>query len=220
MSLDPAEHKGMAGGAADGAGKRSARRRTELVLSAYELIISKGYRNVAVADIVAGIGVSHGTFYNYFDNKRGILDAVIDHYFGLIRERIFGPDADRYAATLDEFCAMFGGVLDRCYELVDSEPGLVNFILLEAASIDDRVIGRSMDNLAGYSADATARIRAGIERGFLDPELDVRIAGEVVLSVMLSALLSAIRIGADGLNQQRVKAELTAFVRAALTADE
>jgi AcrR family transcriptional regulator len=194
--------------------ERSAKRRSELVLAAYELFVGKGYRNVAVADIVARAGVSHGTFYNYFDNKRDILDAVIDHYYALIGERVIGPDTEA-PTTLDEFCAMFGRAVDRCFALVESEPGLVNFILLEASSIDDRVIHRSVENMGAYGDAARERIRDGIARGFLDPDLDPRIAGEVMLSVILSALLSAMRGDADGLSQQRVTAELTAFIRAA-----
>ncbi|MFD0364248.1 TetR/AcrR family transcriptional regulator [Nocardia sp. GCM10030253] len=197
---------------------RSAKRRSELVQSAYELFVSKGYRNVSVADIVARVGVSHGTFYNYFDNKRDVLDAVIDHYFVLIQERILGLDNAENPRTLDEFCAVFSRMIDRCYELVESEPGLVNFILLEAASIDSDVIDRTVGNLRIYGDAAKERIGNGISQGFLDPEVDPRIAGEVLLSVILSALLSAMRGGSDGLTRQRVNTELTAFVRAALAA--
>jgi AcrR family transcriptional regulator len=203
---------------AEAALERSAKRRAELVLAAYELFVGKGYRNVAVADIVARVGVSHGTFYNYFDNKRGILDAVIDHYYTLIAERVIGPDIEP-STTLDEFCVMFGRAVDRCFDLVESEPGLVNFILLEAASIDDRVIHRSVENMAAYGNKAMERVENGIARGFLDPELDSRIAGEVMLSVILSALLSAMRGDADGLTQEQVNTQLTAFIRGAFAAE-
>jgi AcrR family transcriptional regulator len=199
------------------AADRSAKRRAELVFSAYELFVDKGYRTVVVADIVARAGVSHGTFYNYFDNKRDILDAVIDHYFALIRERVVRRVvAGELPQTLDEFCALIGRIIDQCYALVEDEPGLVSFVLIEATSIDDRVAERSIENLRGYGDDATDRIEKGIALGYMDPTLDPKLTGEVLLSVLLSAILSAIRNGADGLDQDRVRTALVGFVRASL----
>ncbi|MFI9404731.1 TetR/AcrR family transcriptional regulator [Nocardia sp. NPDC052316] len=199
------------------AADRSAKRRAELVFAAYELFVDKGYRNVVVADIVARAGVSHGTFYNYFTNKRDVLDAVIDHYFALIRERVFGRAVTgQRPQTLDEFCALFGRVVDHCYELVADEPGLVSFILFEATSIDDQVTERSIRNLTVYGDEATSRLKKGMTLGYLDPDLDPRLTGEILLSILLSALLSAIRAGADGLDQERVRNDLVAFVRAVL----
>ncbi|MFC9437411.1 TetR/AcrR family transcriptional regulator [Nocardia sp. NPDC057030] len=195
----------------------AARRRAELVFAAYELFVDKGYRAVVVADIVARAGVGHGTFYNYFTNKRDILDAVIDHYFELIRDRVFGRVvAGQRPQTLDEFCALSALVIDQCYELVREEPGLVTFILLEATSIDDRVAERSVRNLTMYGDEATAWIKNGIALGYLDSALDPRLTGEILLSILLSALLSAIRAGADGLDQARVRTDLVGFARAAL----
>ncbi|PXX53303.1 TetR family transcriptional regulator [Nocardia tenerifensis] len=199
------------------AAERSAKRRAELVLAAHELFVDKGYRSVVVADIAARAGASHGTFYNYFDNKRDILDAVIDHYFALIRDRVFGRAiTGQRPTTLDEFCELVAHIVDRCYELVEDEPGMVNFILLEAATIDDRVAERSLRKLRVYGDEAATRIERGIELGYLDPALDPRFTGEILLSTLLAALLSAIRGGAEGLDQARVRAELVAFLRATL----
>ncbi|WP_280449163.1 TetR/AcrR family transcriptional regulator [Nocardia brasiliensis] len=199
------------------AADRGAKRRAELVLAAHELFVDKGYRSVVVADIAARAGAGHGTFYNYFDNKRDILDAVIDHYFALIRERVFGRAiAGRRPKTLDEFCDVIATIVDHCYELVADEPGLVNFILLEAATIDERVAERSIRNLHVYGDEATTRIQRGMELGYIDPALDPRLTGEALLSALLAALLSAIRDGADGLDQTRVRAQLVAFAHATL----
>lgn len=195
----------------------AAKRRAELVLAAYELFVDKGYRSVVVADIVARAGVSHGTFYNYFTNKRDVLDAVIDHYFALIRDRVFGRAvAGQRPQTLDEFCTLSARVIDQCYELVADEPGLVTFILIEATSIDDQVAERSIQNLTIYGDEATAWIKNGIALGYMDAALDPRLTGEILLSILLSALLSAVRDGADGLDQGRVRTDLVGFVRAAL----
>ncbi|MFI6871701.1 TetR/AcrR family transcriptional regulator [Nocardia sp. NPDC050406] len=197
-----------------GLAAHSARRRAELVRAAYELVTTRGYRAIGVDDIVLRAGVSHGTFYNYFANKRDILDAVLDHCFDVIRERLIGEDA--IPASLDEFRARFGRIVDRCYDLVAGEPGLVNFLLFEAASIDDQVIERVMHNAQIDGAAAAQEVGLGIEHGYLDPRLDTRIAGEVMLSVLMSALLAAVHSGSVGLTRERVRTQLTDFLARAL----
>lgn len=192
----------------------NAVRRSELVQAAYELFLSQGYRNVGVADIVARVGVSHGTFYNYFDNKRHILDAVIDHCLDLIGSRALNSVAAESTTTLDEFCANFRQVVARVFELAEAESGMMNFMLFEASSIDGHVIERIMQSLGTYSATATEHVANGISRGFLDPSLDAQVAGEVLLSIMTAAIVSAVRDGEDGLEPDQVCAGLTDFVRA------
>ncbi|MGW4354365.1 TetR/AcrR family transcriptional regulator [Nocardia sp. NPDC004582] len=194
---------------------RAGRRRAELISAAYDLVITRGFRAIGVDDITASAGVSHGTFYNYFPNKRAILDAVIDHSFHHIRDFLLGPEAAQPPTTLDAFCARYAGVIDGCYDLVATEPGLVNFFLLEASSIDDAVLSRCLHNARAYATESVAAIRQGITHGFLDPTLDPDIAGEVLLSLLVSALLSALRAGTDALTQARVRTQLVTFLRTA-----
>ncbi|MFE3001916.1 TetR/AcrR family transcriptional regulator [Nocardia sp. NPDC059246] len=208
-----------AGRAERGRHPRAAQRRAELVGAAYELVVTRGFRGIGVDDIATAAGVSHGTFYNYFANKRDILDAVIDHCFTLIRTRLLGPEGDDIPATLDAFCARYARVVDRCYDLVETERGLVNFFLLEASSIDDRVLDRCLHHARAYGAQSVEVVRRGIAHGYLDPSLDPEIAGEVLLSILVSALLSALRAGSDGLSQDRVRTQLVSFLRIALAGD-
>ncbi|WP_067689184.1 TetR/AcrR family transcriptional regulator [Nocardia jejuensis] len=199
--------------------RRAARaelRRADLVRAAYDLVVSRGFRTIGVDDIARAAGVSHGTFYNYFHNKRDILDAVIDHCFAHIRARLLGPEGDDRPHTLAAFCDRYARVVDRCYDLVEQEPGLVNFLLLEASSIDEHVIERCMRNARDFARQAVQQVDSGISLGFLDATIDADISGEVLLSVLVSALFSALRAGADGLSQDRVRAQLTDFLATAL----
>ena len=198
---------------------RTEQRRADLVAAAYSLVMARGFRAMSVDDISVAAGVSHGTFYNYFDNKRDILDAVIDHCYDHIRTRLLGPEGDGAPDSMEAFLARYGRVIDRCYDLVAGEPGLVNFLLLEASSIDDRVIERCLHNARLYGAQAVEQVSHGVNQGFLDSRVDVDIAGEVVLSILVSALFSALRAGADGLTQERVRVQLCAFLGAALGVD-
>lgn len=55
---------------------RGEKTRDVLVDAAREVFWSKGYLDARVADIVSRAGVSHGSFYTYFDSKEAVLRAV------------------------------------------------------------------------------------------------------------------------------------------------
>lgn len=56
-------------------GERTAAR---LRQAARDVFAERGYATARVEDVVAAAGVSHGTFYTYFENKAAVLDALID----------------------------------------------------------------------------------------------------------------------------------------------
>ena len=53
--------------------------RQRLLDAATQAFVTRGFHETRVDDIVAAAGVSHGTFYRYFDNK--------DHVFRVIASR-------------------------------------------------------------------------------------------------------------------------------------
>ncbi len=63
-------------------GPRTPRRqetRRALLDAASRLFADKGYHATTVPDIVEAAGVGHGTFYEYFGNRRDILLALVKH---------------------------------------------------------------------------------------------------------------------------------------------
>jgi AcrR family transcriptional regulator len=172
---------------------RAAARRRELVMSAYKVFSTKGYRTSGVADIVREAGVSHGTFYNYFDSKRHILDGVLDYAVELLLTGVIEEDQPQEAATLAELADQFRAMLGRLFALVEDQPGLVQFTMLDAAAIDDELVGRLLELISSFGVLATAYLDNGVERGFLPSDLDTRIAGEGLLSLMMSAVIPSLR---------------------------
>lgn len=53
-------------------------RKKELIQTAYELFITKGYENTSVDEIIAKAGIAKGTYYYHFESKEQILEAVVD----------------------------------------------------------------------------------------------------------------------------------------------
>lgn len=58
--------------------KNPQERKNEILTVAMELFNSKGYENTSVSEIVRKVGVSQGTFYNYFQSKEDVLHAACE----------------------------------------------------------------------------------------------------------------------------------------------
>ena len=52
-------------------------RRAQLLAAARTVFATKGYQRSSVSDVIKAAGVSRGTFYNYFDGKSAIFQAVL-----------------------------------------------------------------------------------------------------------------------------------------------
>jgi AcrR family transcriptional regulator len=122
---------------------RGLRTRTLLREAARRTFAARGYAGARIEDIVADAGVSHGTFYTYFGNKAGVLDALIDvtstELQAVVDEPWEGPDAPTTVqAVIDRFVAVF------------AEHGDVVETWLEAGAHDQHFRHRLRDVRAGY----------------------------------------------------------------------
>ena len=89
-------------------GKQS--RREELLDAALAECVENGYAATGVKEITARAAVSHGTFYNYFDNRRELLDVLVtrevEGYMDVLRRAAFSP----HPVTEDELRAQMQSV--------------------------------------------------------------------------------------------------------------
>jgi AcrR family transcriptional regulator len=111
------EETGVSGEPATPRTTRGARTAARLRAAARAVFAARGYAAARVEDIVAEAGVSHGTFYTYFENKAAALDALIDVTEGqlqaVVDEPWEGPDVlGTIAAVIDRFVEVFADHAD------------------------------------------------------------------------------------------------------------
>ncbi len=58
--------------------KKPEERRSEIVATACQLFLSKGYDRTTMQDVMRHLGIAKGTIYHYFSSKEELLEAVID----------------------------------------------------------------------------------------------------------------------------------------------
>ena len=90
--------------------------RERLLAEAMDLFSKKGFDQTTVADIVAAAEIGRGTFYNYYDDVKGIFHAVIEQ---LIEEiKVVLLEARQEASNTYELLYFS---FKRYFELVSTE---------------------------------------------------------------------------------------------------
>jgi AcrR family transcriptional regulator len=179
-----------------------ARRRQELIEAAYEVFSEKGYTAAGIADIAQKLDIGHGTFYRYFESKRDILDHVVDYGVERVLSVIEADAPPQAAESLEEFLDQMRRISQRLFELVDSEPGLVQVVLLEATSIDEELTRRLMGLMDTFGVMAASYVEHGVQRGFLRSDLDTEVVAHGISALVMPGLLLALR-GDFGPEQRR-----------------
>ena len=109
---------------------RGARTAARLRDGARQVFAEHGYANARVEDVVALAGVSHGTFYTYYENKAAILDALVDHAAERLREVVAEPWQG------DDVGAVIRDVIDGFVDALADEGDVIG-AWIEAAAHDE-----------------------------------------------------------------------------------
>jgi len=149
-------------------------RKNELVLAAEALFKEKGYEDTSVSDITGRIGVSHGTFFYYFDSKNDILKAVINYYVGLDKELLERYVEDGSMSALKKIQAILDISLCMKEEPKPSDNKLVQYLHREGnEALHSEYVRRSEEEVIPL-------ITAIIEQGNREGTFDVKYVRETV----------------------------------------
>jgi AcrR family transcriptional regulator len=171
--------------------------REEIVEAAFDEFSERGYHETGVADIARRVGIGHGTFYRHFENKRDILDHVIDQAIGRALGALTEENAPDATADLDEYRAQVVRIADTLYGLFADDLRAVRMIFLQMGGIDAELEKRLMDLISAAAKLSAGYLENGRERGFLRADLDAEATGEALVGLIVGGTLFAIRDEAE-----------------------
>ncbi len=129
-------------------------RRAQLLSAARIVFARDGYYKASVADIIAEAGVARGTFYNYFESKRAVFQAVLDELMEGVAAVITAVDPDgNIPVQIRENLERILAVLTR------DEVGRLLFA--DAVGLD----AEGDEALRAFYKEATDRIVSALRRG-------------------------------------------------------
>ena len=139
-----------------------------IIEAAEELFSQRGYHNTQVMDIVKAVGMSAGTFYNYFTDKRDLFAQITRHNFEDFRDRIkklremvnIWDRGDREAKLYDTFSAYF--------DYIDSHRQQFLILLRGSFGVDEELDGNVWRHYSDIAQDLSEDIRNWLDMGVIE----------------------------------------------------
>ena len=104
-------------------GNTSGETKERVLLAAQRTFAALGYESTTNKAIADEAGITTGAIYHYFDSKRELYAAVLEHVSTVIYGRF------REAAVGDDLRARVHAVLDAAVALGDSDPSYAAFVV-------------------------------------------------------------------------------------------
>ena len=167
---------------------RAEARRSDILDAAEHVFTTKGYNEAGIADIAAELGIGHGTFYRYFENKSDIAVNVLER--ALLEIATALADEDPTASeNVEQYRAQTLRIMQRMFALLDERPSVFVLMHVQSAAIDVAAHQRTFDLYSQYTA---AFLQNGVDKGFLRQEMDVEITAQALVGLIFEGTRRAV----------------------------
>ncbi len=152
---------------------KGTRTRVRLLEAAKEIFEENGFLEGRISDIAERAGLSHGSFYHYFDSKEEIFREVA----ASVEERLGEPlglvilDPESRATPQERIRE----ALRRHLEAYQREARIIG-VIEQMSRYDKQVSATRTERHERYSQQVAASIRNLQQHGLADPDLDPTIA--------------------------------------------
>ena len=169
--------------------KRREETREKIVDAACKLFSQHGYHNTQVMDIVKAVGMSAGTFYNYFVDKRDLFEQltmeglkILRVHVKMLRKPVDIWDRNERIETLKEtFTAIF--------DYVDSNPQQLLMLLRGSFGVDKELNINVWNSFRGFAEDVAEDIQNWINEGVIEGVNPI-LFGHAVVGICLQLIHS------------------------------
>lgn len=170
--------------------EKGAQTRAEILQVAVDRFGRDGFRATSVADIAREAGVSGTLAYAYFDNKKALFLAALDHDVAdLIRSGVSSiletPGDDAWRTTL----------ILTLIRALDDHPLAHRILAGQEQDVADRVV--EIPAMEELRLAVVARIRADQDAGLVRSDIDAEPIGSGIVNIFVSMLLAAVQFGTE-----------------------
>jgi AcrR family transcriptional regulator len=153
-------------------------RRNQILGCAKRLFSEKGYHATTVADIIAAADIARGTFYLYFDSKRGIFEALLEALFQVLRSKIKRIDVS--LGTVESIVEQIHENVDGIIGTFISQREMTKILISEAVGLDVEFDRKLFDFYNRLNLILRRSLETGIALQILRP-FEVRVVSSSIL---------------------------------------
>jgi AcrR family transcriptional regulator len=168
---------GQTGAQTRGQTRRGAETRARLVQAAKEIFERDGFLEARITDIAQRAGVSHGSYYHYFDSKEQLFREVAE----LLEERLTAPAEDPRVANspADTARERIGKANRRYLERYHDEARIMG-VIEQVSRYDDHVNDVRMKRMHFFADRSERAIRQWQSEGLADRGIDPVFAADAL----------------------------------------
>jgi AcrR family transcriptional regulator len=174
--------------AAERRAARADARREEILDAAEKVFAAKGFHETGIADIAAELGIGHGTFYRYFENKQDIAAKVLERAIMGIAAAGYAEDPTE-TNTIEEYRAQTTRIMTGMFELLDQNPQSMRLFHSQSQMIDGTAQHRSFEAFATFTERFLIN---GVDKGFLRQDLDTDVTAQALVGLIFEGTRRAI----------------------------
>lgn len=163
--------------------------RADIIQAAFLEFSERGYHQTAIADIAQRLGIGHGTVYRHFENKRDLLDQVINETSLRLTALLTGENAPTAVDTLADYRAQCHRIVTRLNAFAVENPGVLRLVLLEATSVDAAMTQRLFDLIELMGQLVAVYMANGVQHGYFRDDLDVEATGRAVIGLIMGGMM-------------------------------
>ena len=142
--------------------------REKIVNAACELFSQHGYHDTQVMDIVKAVGMSAGTFYNYFVDKRDLFEQITMEGLRNLRihVKMIRKPADIW--NRDERIIIIKDTFAATFHYIDNNPQQLLMLLRGSFGVDKELNINVWNYFSGFAEDIEDDIRNWIKEGVIE----------------------------------------------------
>ena len=202
-----AKSKSKKGGSGRGMSKEE--RREQILLASRDVFAKIGYARATVDDIAGEVGVARGTFYLYFEDKRGALEELVDRFGAQIVAAIVTIITnDPKKSVADQVVENIRGILGVCLE----ERAMTKILLTDAVGADPEFQRKLTMFYDGVVQLLTESLRDGQALGVV-AEGEPRVFAYMSIGALKELLYQAVTLGLSGESADALTTQVYSFLR-------
>ncbi len=170
---------------------KGERRRSQIVNTAKQMFIEKGFQSTHIGQVCEKLNIARGTVYQYFQNKKEILFAILDVVLEKVEDIFDKDDFNEFFSNNPSQSLILEFTnkrLSSCISVMLGEPIVIKLIFKDIVGVDEEVnerVGKAISFIEKLVAQEIEELmKKGIYKNSLDPKTTASmIVGGVLLVV-------------------------------------
>jgi AcrR family transcriptional regulator len=159
--------------------------------AASELFSRLGYHNTQVMDIVKAVGISAGTFYLYFKDKRDLFEKITGSSFKNLRDYLIELRRPVNIWDRSERALKLHETYTALFEYIDANTGLILMVLRGSYGVDKDFDASSWFSFNSWAHDLAEDVQNWLDLGIISG-IDPMIFGHAVVGMAMQVIHSYI----------------------------